>query len=603
MILGLDFETEPISDVPDGLFPKPVGMALSTGKKPIYMAWGHPTENNCTLADAKRTLMGAVKECDTLVAHNIGFDVGVAAQWLGVGLVRLRWHDSQVMAFHEDPHSPSLGLKPLSVRYLGMPPDEQDELRAWLLANKLIRSNVKDIGKFIYLTPGKLCGQYAIGDVDRALKLFRLWRAKYAGKEGYERDMKATRVGGKMTARGVRIDTKKLKEVTSHAEDQVEIATGALAKEFGMARYDPNDREGLADAIESKFGIALPLTPKGRRQTNKDALFDHLPDGRVKALIRYIGAVAYDLKNYLRPWVLATNATGGLIHPHWSVTRSDEGGARSGRLSSSPNLQNLRGVEGTEELVKYLALLYAGTTYWFPMIRDLVIAPEGMVIIGRDWSQIELRLVAHYEGGVMNAEYNRNPKWDLHAWVMARVKELFGKELIRRVAKNIGFGSIYGAGAVPIAKQSRISIEEAYEFKRMYFEALPSLKVLMDDVMDVARVRPITTLGNRIYHAEPPRFNPATGRMQEYYYKMLNYLIQPSAADLMKEAMNDADDYGVNLIMTVHDEPVAICTPEEAEDHGEALRVAMEHNDLVGRITVPITSSGYVVNRWGDAEH
>lgn len=602
-ILVLDFETEPISDVPDGKAPKPVGMALSApGLKPRYWSWGHADGNNTTFDTARIILQRMSVECDTLICHNIGFDAEVARQHMGVDMSAMQWHDTQVMAFHNDPHSPSLGLKQLAARYLGMPPDEQNDVRDWLRGHRIIRSNTKEIGPYLYLAPGKLVGKYAVGDVVRTRRLFDRWRPVYANDEGYCRDMKATRVGLKMTRRGVVIDTKLLDIYIDKAEHHVAKAKARIARELGISQFDPNDRETTADAIEHKYGIALPLTPTGRRQTNKDALFDALPDGPGKALIRYVGAIDYDLKNYLRPWKAATQATGGLIHPHWSVTRSDVGGARTGRLSSSPNFQNLRGVEGTENLVAQLVKWFGSWHYWTPMIRGLVVPPDDRIIVGRDWSQIELRLTAHYEDGPMAENYRAKPDWDLHQWVIDRVKELFGVELIRRIAKNIGFGVIYGAGIAPLVKQARISWDEAEQFKSLYLRALPSLKDLMDEVQAIGRARAIMTLGGRVYKAETPRFNPALGRMQEYYYKLLNYLIQGSAADLMKEAMNDADDYGIELFLTVHDEPVALANLNEAEDMLEGLRVAMEHNDLVSRVTVPIISNGYTAQRWSEAE-
>lgn len=604
--LFLDFETKPISDVPDGNFPEPVGMAIAGGNKaPKYWAWGHPTGNNCDLHKARVALSAALFESDTLVCHNIGFDVGVGVmrEHMLMQYAHLEWHDTQVMAFHEDPHSPSLGLKQLALRHLNMPADEQEAVREWLVEHKICRRNaVRQLGANIWQAPGDLVGRYAIGDVVRTRALFEHWQAKYRGKEGYERDMRATRVGMKMEAKGVLLDRVVLTATAHRAEDELHAATTKLAKLLGLSIYDPNDREALAAGIERTFGVDLPLTATGRRQTNKDALDTAVPPGPVKALIRYTGSLSYDLKNYLRPWAAAVAQTGGRIHPHWSVTRSDEGGARSGRLASSPNFQNLRGVEGTQVLLAGLQAMFPEYAFWTPMIRSLVVAPPGHVLVGRDWSQIELRLTAHYEDGPMAEHYRLDPDWDLHAWVMERVKALFGRILQRRIAKNIGFGSIYGAGAAPIAQQSGISLAEAGEFKRMYFEALPSLKALMDEVQREAKYRGLLTIGQRTYHAEPPRFDPKEGRMRDYFYKMLNYLIQGSAADLMKQAMIDADDYGVPLVLSVHDEPVSESPEADADDHLEALRVAMEHNDLIDRITVPITSNGYITKRWSEAE-
>jgi len=603
-ILYLDFETEPIEDIPDGRYPRPVGMAYAVDDgTPVYLAWGHPTGNNCKPGNETMRLLTLRHHASMVVCHNIGFDVSVVAQHMGVGLAYLVWHDTQVMAFHNDPHAFQLGLKPLAEKYLDMPPDEQDDVRAWLREHKIIRSNQKEIGAFLHLAPGDLVGRYAVGDIVRTRGLFKLWRGRYEHYEGYLRDMKATRVGLKMTARGVLLDRQTLDRDLNRAEDAYAAANRRLGALLGLDTYDPNQRDAVATALETRLGIDLPLTATGRRQTNKDALDAALPDGEVKALMRYSGAIGYDLKNYLRPWQHAVERTGGLIHPTWSVTRSDSAGARTGRLSSSPNFQNLRGEEGTEVLVEWLRKCHPGD-YWTPQIRGCVVAPARRIIVGRDWSQIELRITAHYEDGPMAANYRTYPTWDLHDWVRGRVKAMFNVDLIRRIAKNIGFGSIYGGGAGALAKQAKISTVQAAEFRTMYFEALPSLKELMDEVQSEARMRAITTLGGRAYKAEQPRFDREQGRWMEFYYKMLNYLIQGSAADLMKEAMIDADEYGAELILTVHDEPVTLCddSPSAVEETLEMLRVAMEHNDLAGKLTVPIISDGYAVKRWSDAD-
>lgn len=606
--LIIDFETHPIDNVPDGRVPMPVGLAIDGPgmKAPRYLAWGHPTGNNTSSTQACDLLRKLADKADTLVCHNIGFDTEVARQWLCINLDSLKWHDTQIMAFHENPHALQLGLKPLAKKYADMPPDEMDEVRDWLIEHKHMRRSQKDIGPYIYLAPGDLVGKYAIGDVVRTRRLFELWWPKYRTSErwrAYERDVEATKVGIAMQRRGVPLDRKTIDSDLNRAEEVRAKAVKAVSKEL-RADYDPNQREALADAIEARYGVRLPATATGRRQTNKEALDAILPDGKAKALTRYVGAIDYDLKNYLRPWQAAIAKTGGRIHPHWSVTRTDDGGARTGRLSSSPNFQNLRGEEGTATLVERLARTFKGWDYWTPQIRGCVQASKGAQLVGRDWSQIELRLTAHYEDGPMAANYRDNPDWDLHQWVMDRVWEMFHAKLPRRIAKNIGFGSIYGAGAGAIARQAGISLEEAAEFRRMYFAVLSSLRRLMNDVQAAARQRPIRTIGGRLYTVEPARFDPGTGEMRTFEYKMLNYLIQGSAADLMKEAMIEAHRAGLDLILSVHDEPVVECDAGVVvrDEALATLRRCMDENALAKQISVPVISNGYAVRRWSDAD-
>ena len=125
---AIDFETEAIDDT-SATPPRPVGVALSSpDSEPIYMAWGHPTGNNCTLSEARQALSRLWG--GDLVMHNAKFDLAVAKYWLDLPCPAWdKLHDTMFLAYLLDPNATSLGLKPLAEHYLHLAPEERDLLK------------------------------------------------------------------------------------------------------------------------------------------------------------------------------------------------------------------------------------------------------------------------------------------------------------------------------------------------------------------------------------------------------------------------------------------------------------------------------------------
>jgi DNA polymerase I-like protein with 3'-5' exonuclease and polymerase domains len=174
-IATLDFETHAIifgSPTP----PKPVGIAIKLGSKASkYWSWGHPIENNCTRSKAKKHILNALAYADRVVYHNAKFDLSVLEHWMDIyqdGTYVV--FDTMIMAFLNNPYSKSLGLKQLADELLNMPPDEQIDLRDWILKN-VKEAGDKNWGAFIAKAPAKLVSKYAKGDVDRTYALYELY--------------------------------------------------------------------------------------------------------------------------------------------------------------------------------------------------------------------------------------------------------------------------------------------------------------------------------------------------------------------------------------------------------------------------------------------
>lgn len=178
MLVALDFESEAIDTRPK-YPPTPVGLAIyPEDGVPTYMAWGHPTENNCTLVYAKRQLQELLNDTSLeYVFHNAPFDCSVIEEKLQLAVPWERVHDTMLQAFLLDPFG-ELSLKPLAEFHLGEAPTERDAVREWLVARGVCRSNDKSWGAHIAKAPGNLVGTYAIGDVRKTLNLYKKFKAE-----------------------------------------------------------------------------------------------------------------------------------------------------------------------------------------------------------------------------------------------------------------------------------------------------------------------------------------------------------------------------------------------------------------------------------------
>lgn len=175
----LDFESDAIENRPK-YPPEPCGLAVYEAtalQDPYYMAWGHPTENNIDKKFARIELAAILEEPNNeFIFHNAPFDCSIIEEKLELTIPWGRVHDTMLLAFLTDPFG-ELSLKPLSEKLLGMPPEEQEAVRDWLVLHGKCRANDQYWGAHISKAPGKLVGTYAIGDVVRTWKLFQYYRS------------------------------------------------------------------------------------------------------------------------------------------------------------------------------------------------------------------------------------------------------------------------------------------------------------------------------------------------------------------------------------------------------------------------------------------
>lgn len=607
-----DFETEPIVGNPIVNPPEPVGVSIITpGYDPVYLAWGHPTDNNTDYGHAHEYL-ARLRDCGLpLLFHNAGFDVSVWNKYFCNAVIPLhgdswkRIHDTLYLVFLNDPYSSTFALKPCAERYLDMPSTEQDELRAWILAN-VPEATSKDWAAYISRAPGGLVGRYAIGDAIRTRDLFNLLHPQIVAdgmEEAYDRERRLAPVAWAATRRGIIVDRDVLIHHESVYSTCLEMAYERLANLLGISRWDMDHDDLVADAFDRAGAVeSWVMTPTGKRSMAKHNLKIVHPE--IKMHYEYIKSLETCLQTFMRPWI-EYSAVDGRLHPNWNQVRQSRNGGfnnkgtRTGRLSSdSPNFQNVP-TEFTD---------HAGTPlpvpeglHPLPLLRRYCLPERGHIWLKRDYSSQEIRILAHFEDGTLCEAYRANPSLDPHEMAREIIQAMVGMTYARKDVKITAFSIIYGSGATGLSIQLGRSYEEAWRIKEAYLDAMPGVKAIMEDVTARGRNHlSIRTLGGRVYFKEPSK--EVDGRYRDYSYKLLNYLIQGSAADQTKESICDWSEnrnWEAELLATVHDE-INISAPADSWwDHMRTLKKCMERP---GRIDLPVLSEGFKGENWQDIE-
>lgn len=589
-IIPVDFETEAIEPYPD-YPPKPVGVAVRWEGKYQYLAWGHPCENNCTKTQAKKILRGIWRNHIPLF-HNASFDLEVAYKHFGLPFPA-EYHDTLFLAFLNDPRETNLSLKPLADKYLDMPATEQDKLNQWIEKhvfedNGLKPTKANPLGAHIAKAPGKLVGKYAVGDIKRTLLLYKHFYPSIVERgmgEAYLRELAVMPIFNKMSRNGIHIACNKLYRDTKKYTKMRKSVHDRITKKLGDINIDSGPQ--LADAMDKKNLVKYWIeTEKGNRSTSKENLMKVCKDKKLVDDLSLHSTLNTYLDTFMNPWLEVSNRTGGTIHPSYNQVRSPDersqgmrGGTRTGRPSSMrPNFLNVPSNPYNDEMP---------WTKELPLLRDYIVPATGNVLLNRDYSQQEVRILGHYEEGDLYKGYNNDPKMDVHDYVQQLIWPGAGEER-RKPTKILNFGMIYGMGASGVALKLGCTIEEAKALIAAHRKALPAVKQLNDKIKKATRKKePIVTWGGREYYAEPAKI--INGKRREFDYKQINYLIQGGAADCTKEAMIRVD--GVckgDIILQVYDEIMLETESQWKNIDMKLMREAMESVEF----DVPMLTDG-----------
>ena len=586
----IDYETEAIDQRP-AYPPRPVGVAIKARGSCKYYAWAHPTENNCSVGDVLPILLDHYENA-RCIFHNCAFDIDVGLTHLSLPWPRV-YDDTEFLAFLNDPREPSLALKKLADVYLDMPPDEQDELKDWILTNvEGAKRAPTKWGAHIAKAPGKLVGKYARGDVVRTEKLYKLFRPIIAERmdEAYDREIRLVKTKLSMESRGIQTRHKAIKRdypKYKKAWDDVDKAlrrklkiTKAIDADSPNGFFNINSPAQLADALDRNDLVnEWVYTDKGSRSVSVENLKQSCTDKRFLNLYAIYSTLGTYLNMYMAPWLNAGAKDGGRIYPTFNQVRTNQDhgdfksyGTKTGRPSvSNPNFNNLpaniyksKNRDVLIALKSYLAKYGVN----FVGLRDYIAPSAGNYLAGRDYAQQEIRVLAHYEDGALMRAFQTDPRLDIHNYMIGQIRAQFGVTLSRDQVKAIAFGLIYGLGLTGLADKLDTTYDQAKRLKRAYLGFMPGVTDLDKALRRNADAdEPIYTLGGRRYYCEPDKI--IKGEYRSFEYRLINLLIQGTSADMTKDAMLRIDEaLPDTIILQLYDEIIT-----DTPDHKHALEV------------------------------
>jgi len=604
----IDFETHAIDDRPR-YPPVPVGVSIKLpGKKSRYYAWGHVTGNNCSWGEARDALLEAAKSPDGVCCHHGKFDADVAETHMGVTFLGLdereKLHDTLFLAYLDDPHQRDIGLKALGVRLLGEEPSERDEVVEWLVANQPIpgikisraKQSPHYAMKYLAWAPVELVGRYACGDTDRTDGVFKLLWPKIEEQgmlEAYKREQTLMPLLLAAERRGVHVDMPRLRADLASLTLMLARIDAYLHRKLGDINL--NSGEQVIEVLLT-FDLAdatlVGLTIKGKHRSDANTMRTAVRDRSLGALLAYRSELQTCLK-LIGPWLAMAEETGGSIHTQFNQTISPEGGTRTGRLSCTWFMNMPKEFEPLFKSEKHPKLPKPPRGFEdlppIPRMRGYLIPRPGYVFIDRDYSQQEPRILAHFDGGALLQAYLDNPWIDFHDYAKAELEHV-GLFYDRKPVKNTNLGLIYGMGVGKLAEKNNMSAEEANGLKQAILELYPGLAAMYKDMkVCAANGEPIRTWGGRVYYCEEPRI--VDGRIRKFDYKLVNVLVQGSAADCTKAAIIRYHEQKPDMdffLLPVHDQMLAEVLKTRRDAGMEILRESMETIEF----EVPMLSEG-----------
>ncbi len=431
---------------------------------------------------------------------------------------------------------------------------------------------------------------YAAEDADITLRLHetlypKLQQTPALEKLYHELEVPLLSVLSRIERNGVLLDSEMLAKQSMALSEQIN-AIEKQAHEMAGQPFNLGSPKQIQEILYDKLNLpVLKKTPKGQPSTNESVLQELAEDYPLPKVILEFRSMSKLKSTYTDKLPQQINPKTGRVHTsyHQAVTAT-------GRLSSSdPNLQNIpvRSGEGRK-------------------IRQAFIAPPNYKVVAADYSQIELRIMAHLSGdqGLLDAF---NSGADIHS---ATAAEVFGLELdkvdadSRRSAKAINFGLIYGMSAFGLGKQLGIGRNEAQNYIDLYFNRYPGVKQYMDDIREQAKQQGYveTLAGRRLYLPEIKSRNAA--RRQYAERTAINAPMQGTAADIIKKAMITTDQWiseskaDVKMIMQVHDELVFEIAESELDSCISVIRDMMSSAE---QLAIPLIVDIGVGENWDQA--
>jgi DNA polymerase-1 len=560
-IVGVSFSTEP-------------GVAAYVPLKHDYPGAPDQLDRDKVLAALKPLLEDPER---AKVGHHHKYDAHVLLN-CGIRFAGMRY-DTMLESYVWNSVATKHDMEGTAERYLGMRTTKYEEI-AGKGAKQLAFNQV----------PVDRAAAYSAEDADMALRIHKaLWpqlQTVPALERLYEEiEQPLVPVLTRMEHAGVLVDRTLLKVQSAELAKQLAELLTTAHKEAG-AEFNIESPKQLQQILFEKLQIpVLRKTPTGQPSTAEDVLEELAASHALPRIVLDYRALAKLKSTYTDKLPEQINPRTGRIH-----TSYHQAVAQTGRLSSmDPNLQNIpiRSPEGRR-------------------IRKAFVAPPGYVLLAADYSQIELRIMAHLseDAALLNAFAEER---DVH---QATAAEVFGVPITavdadqRRLAKIVNFGLIYGMSAFGLARQIGIERRTAQKYVDTYFARFPGVKRYMDTTRVLARERGYveTVFGRRLYL---PDIRSGNTQLRQYSERSaINAPMQGTAADIIKRAMITVDawcqreDAPARVIMQVHDELVL----EVREDAVATVTAALkERMEKAAELKVPLKIEVGVGASWDEA--
>ena len=511
------------------------------------------------------------------IGHNIKFDMHFFAQVIGENAPFEPVEDTAVLSYDLDSTEHGHCM---------------DELSEKILDYKTIHyEEVCGPGKdkvALHREPLEKACEYAAEDADVTLRLYNIFKPRLIAEhkisvyENFDRPLIA--ILKQMEQNGIMVDAQALVNLSKEFESRLKTYEQEIYKLAGE-EFNIGSPKQIGEILFGKLGAKGKKTPTGAWQTGADILEELAVDGNALA------ARILDWRGISKLKSTYTDALLGLLDKNNRVhTTFSQVVANTGRLASSnPNLQNIpiRSEEGKK-------------------IRAGFIAKPGCKIIASDYSQVELRLLASV-AGVKGLQHAFEQGIDIHAATAAKVFGVSYEDVdsnMRRHAKAINFGIVYGISQYGLAKQIDVSNEEAKKYIDAYFEQMPEIKTYMDETIAFAHKHGyvLTPFGRK---CSIMGINDKNKRIVANAERAaINAPIQGGAADIIKMAMIAVQNelqkggYKTKMLLQVHDELVFEAPEDEVEAVSAMIKQTMEN---VVNLAVPFIAEVGVGDNWSEA--
>ena len=577
-VFAIDTETDSLDTITANL----VGISLSVDEgSGCYIPIGHNYEN-CPNQPSLKLVQDSIgkvieKNKEKAVGQNLKFDIPILSRH---GIHLDKFHaDTMLMSYVLNSTATRHGMDKLASYYLDYETIKFSDVAG--TASKQISFSEVDIA---------VATNYAAEDADITLRLFNKLSSLLKGKKGQikllqEIEYPLVHVLAAVEKNGAKIDKNKL---AAHSQELSEKISELTSQAFAIAgeEFNLDSPKQLLEILYDKLQLpVLKKTPKGQPSTNEETLQRLSEEYDLPKIILQYRTLAKLKSTYTDSLIKIENPKTKRIHTSYQQAITS-----TGRLSSTePNLQNIpiKTAEGRR-------------------IREAFVPEKGNVLISADYSQIELRIMAHLSKD-KNLTNAFNAGLDVHS---ATAAEVFGVSLEsvteeqRRSAKAINFGLMYGMSAFGLTRQLDIPRAEAQKYLDTYFERYTGVKDYMANTKAQAKedMYVETLMGRRLYLNE---INAANGlRRQAAERAAINAPLQGSAADIIKKAMIDINGFlkkeipETKMIMQVHDELI-FETPEKSAD--DVLNLMKNMMEAAVKLDIPLIADAAIGRNWNEA--